>query len=697
MALSKREQQQAALKEYKAQREQKAGEKEKVERKKKIEVHRDVDNMPPPVAGMKRKCGGEEETLSGKRQKTETCQGVLQPKPLLRKAGGSSFFNHLHKKGDKPIPSQAMVRTVDPVRSRAASSLKTNTKASLGESMLGSQANPTSKTPAPGPAKGVQTAKKRKAEEAEQQAHKKRKTTGARFGARETAKVDKVPDRGTDPKTSESKAIGPELPSTSARVASTIAGPKNGPVTDQKPGNFTKTSKSKATGPELSGTSITPTKDQATDPPAGKTSASKAAGPELPGTPTEDQAIVSPTGKPSTSKAAGPELPGAIDGDVADTGKGKASGPEPSGTSKKRTATEAGLQEKPEVKKPRRAPVGLLNHKRACFINAATQCLRGTAPIEEYCRRQANGVLHSVTNCGVNEEDLRSMVGNTRAVSGKKDKVRKAFQASAKDISLSAYFGDLCRRMSTATEPCISPFLFQQAFGTRFNNVGGQPMNGETSEDSSEFLTNLLGELKQEELMSRKTESEEPTVVERVFGVTIANKVACDACGHRRYLGTENRLYLQARIPSQKIPLTLEECFSSFSDRNRPPVFKCGNCGEADSTEKSDVIMETHNYLILQIDRVGPSGKNTTEIRIPQGTIDLSAWATASASEDPKFEVYGIVQHHGTSHTDGHYTAVAKVEGEWWLLDDHSATHVDDTDIERALPGCLIFLRKVSA
>ena len=36
MALSKREQQQAALKEYKAQREQKAGEKEKVERKKKV-------------------------------------------------------------------------------------------------------------------------------------------------------------------------------------------------------------------------------------------------------------------------------------------------------------------------------------------------------------------------------------------------------------------------------------------------------------------------------------------------------------------------------------------------------------------------------------------------------------------------------------------------------------------------------------
>lgn len=43
-----------------------------------IEVHRDVDNMPPPVAGMKRKCGGEEETLSGKRQKVQTTPYLLR-------------------------------------------------------------------------------------------------------------------------------------------------------------------------------------------------------------------------------------------------------------------------------------------------------------------------------------------------------------------------------------------------------------------------------------------------------------------------------------------------------------------------------------------------------------------------------------------------------------------------------------------
>ena len=42
-----------------------------------IEVYRDVDTMPPPVAGMKRKCGGEE-TLSKKRQKVQTRTYLLR-------------------------------------------------------------------------------------------------------------------------------------------------------------------------------------------------------------------------------------------------------------------------------------------------------------------------------------------------------------------------------------------------------------------------------------------------------------------------------------------------------------------------------------------------------------------------------------------------------------------------------------------
>ena len=618
--------------------------------------------------------------------------------------------------------------------------------------------------------------KKRKAEEVEELPNKRREVTGAPFRAQAPAKEDsKVPDRAADPETSKtggSKAIGPELPGISAHIAATIAGPKNGHVTDQKTGNSSKSkasakelsatrtataskstasaeelsaaptataSKSTASAKELSATrtataskstasaeelsaaptataskstasaeelSAAPTATASKSTASAKelsatrtatASKSTASAEELSATPRKDHVTDPRTRKSRASKAAGPELPGTIKGDVTDADKSKAAGLELCGTSKKRSAMKAGLEEKPGVKKTRRVPVGLLNHRLACFANSVTRCLQGTAPINSYYRRQASGVLSSVTNCGVTERDLGSMGGgNTRAVCAKKESVRKAFRESTKKISLSAYFGSLCQRMSTAAEPSISPFVFQQAFGTVFMNDSGEPMDGERSEDSYQFLTHLLAELRQEELISQKPGDEAPTVVDNVFGVKTATKFACEACRHEHSI-TSDEVCIQALIPRQEQPLTLEECFSAFEDRDRPEGYKCGECGKADSTEKSAGIAEIQDHLIFNIKRVTYEGKNTTKISIPQGPIDLSAWSMASASQESNFEVYGVVRHHGADFLDGHYTAMLKIDAQWWLLNDHVVSNVDDAEFGQPQTACQIFLRKVSS
>lgn len=483
-----------------------------------------------------------------------------------------------------------------------------------------------------------------------QQLEKKRKVTG---------------DVGTV-KTSGSKAAGPELPGTSGPVATagTIASPKDGHIEDQKPAEL---SKDAASVEESSGSPVTPEKDRVVDP------------------------------KSSASKAAGPELPGAITGDITDSDKGKAAGPKLCGTSNKRSAMEAGFEGKSEVKKTRRVPVGLFNHHRACFVNAVTQCLRGTAPIDGYYRRKARGVLANVTNCGVTEGDLRKMKGsNTRQICSRKDLVREAFRGAAGNISLSAYFGELCDRMSTTTEPSISPFIFQQALGSQITSGEGRPMDGEHSEDSNEFLTSLLDRLKAEELASRTTGTDEPTVVQKTFGVETAKKVACKACQHE-HSNPAHLVSLPASIPRQKKPLTLEECFSSFEDRNEPSDYKCSVCGKADSTEMATSIVKSHDHLILNIVRVDLIGKNPTTISIPQGPIDLAAWFLGSESQDTQFEVYGVVRHHGSKNTDGHYDAIVKIEGQWWHLDDHRVSSAADAVLTKPQPACQIFLRRLSS
>lgn len=639
-----------------------------------------------------------------------------------------------------------MIKTVNTAWPRPTLSQKAAIKGSSDQDKRKSQVDPISTTPASGSDKAVPNEKKRKAEEIEFLLNKRNKVAGAPFEATPLAKKNsKVPDHATDSETSKTggtKAISHELPGVSAHITTTITGPKDS-VTDQK---SHKSSKSTASAEDLFGTSIAPStkdhvtdsksgmskaagpkltsihaKDHATNPPTGKFSVSKAAGPELTSIHTKDHAINPPTGKSSVSKAAGPdltsihtkdpatnpptgkssaskaaclELPGTIKADITDTNKGKVAGLELSGTSTKRSKTQAGFQEKPEVKKARRDPVGLLNFSRACFANAVTQCLQATAPINDYYRREARGVLPSVANCGVTEGDLRSMGGNTRTTLAKETLVRNAFRQSAEKVALSAYFGQLCDHMSTATEPFISPFLFQQACGTRCKNDDGEPMNGETPEESFQFLTQLLPKLDEEELNSREIWTEKPTVVDEVFGVKTKRDSICEACGHRAS-HTDKAFWLHAAIPNQEKPLTLEECFSSFENKTRLSDYKCEHCLKVGSTDTLTSIA-TQDYLILNVNRTDYKlGKIKTRVKVPKGTVHLSA----PFSQDSVFEVYGVVQHHGQKHDDGHYTALLKVDDRWWYLNDQKVQRTHDIFFDKlpqAQRGCQFFLRKVS-
>ena len=639
-----------------------------------------------------------------------------------------------------------MIKTVNTAWPRPTLSQKAAIKGSSDQDKRKSQVDPISTTPASGSDKAVPNEKKRKAEEIEFLLNKRNKVAGAPFEATPLAKKNsKVPDHATDSETSKTggtKAISHELPGVSAHITTTITGPKDS-VTDQK---SHKSSKSTASAEDLFGTSIAPsTKDHVTDsksgmskaagpeltsihandnstnPPTGKSSVSKAAGPELTSIHTKDHAINPPTGKSSVSKAAGPdltsihtkdpatnpptgkssaskaaclELPGTIKADITDTNKGKVAGLELSGTSTKRSKTQAGFQEKPEVKKARRDPVGLLNFSRACFANAVTQCLQATAPINDYYRREARGVLPSVANCGVTEGDLRSMGGNTRTTLAKETLVRNAFRQSAEKVALSAYFGQLCDHMSTATEPFISPFLFQQACGTRCKNDDGEPMNGETPEESFQFLTQLLPKLDEEELNSREIWTEKPTVVDEVFGVKTKRDSICEACGHRAS-HTDKAFWLHAAIPNQEKPLTLEECFSSFENKTRLSDYKCEHCLKVGSTDTLTSIA-TQDYLILNVNRTDYKlGKIKTRVKVPKGTVHLSA----PFSQDSVFEVYGVVQHHGQKHDDGHYTALLKVDDRWWYLNDQKVQRTHNIFFDKlpqAQRGCQFFLRKVS-
>lgn len=90
--------------------------------------------------------------------------------------------------------------------------------------------------------------------------------------------------------------------------------------------------------------------------------------------------------------------------------------------------------------------------------------------------------------------------------------------------SIGAYFGELARALRAKPGGgSVSPFVFLQAFGTLFKDKDtGIPLDGGSSQDTSQFVDELLERLHEE---NRTADAEKPSLVQDLFNVQKAVKV----------------------------------------------------------------------------------------------------------------------------------------------------------------------------
>ncbi len=62
--------------------------------------------------------------------------------------------------------------------------------------------------------------------------------------------------------------------------------------------------------------------------------------------------------------------------------------------------------------------------------------------------------------------------------------------------SIGARLGDLVSELRATSSPdSVSPFMFLQACGALFKDEDGNPLNGDSSQDTSQFINELLKRL----------------------------------------------------------------------------------------------------------------------------------------------------------------------------------------------------------
>jgi hypothetical protein len=147
-------------------------------------------------------------------------------------------------------------------------------------------------------------------------------------------------------------------------------------------------------------------------------------------------------------------------------------------------------------------------------------------------------------------------------------------------------------------------------------------------------------------------------------------------------------------LPNQGAPCRLEECLDSFTRPQTLGMYSCARCnkaqgGKATLKTRAEIkagISKLPSVLVVHLKRFlwrGESGgihdlmvrsKVNTVVHFPLHGLDLSPYlaeGVAAPAGGAAYDLYGVVEHHGTGAGHGHYTsAVCDDDGKWWYFND---------------------------
>ena len=221
-----------------------------------------------------------------------------------------------------------------------------------------------------------------------------------------------------------------------------------------------------------------------------------------------------------------------------------------------------------------------------------------------------------------------------------------------------------------------------------FRDENNQPLNGDTPQDTAQFITELLKRLHDEEIMecTEKAETKKSSIIEELFHVKGGNKVSrhcgkstchaelttrklsCKDCKHERKIAgqpTADCLGLSVILPTSEVTTTLGELLEHTKTSELLIDSPCPGCKKTDTTSQQAFVERLPKYLIVQAPRArymedqnGLSDRDRrrrssvqkmdTPVEIPATALDLSFLLDGEESSEPHpYEVFGIVEHRG--------------------------------------------------
>ena len=248
---------------------------------------------------------------------------------------------------------------------------------------------------------------------------------------------------------------------------------------------------------------------------------------------------------------------------------------------------------------------------------------------------------------------------------------------------ISGYFGELVNAVSEAPgKGSVSPYAFLQACGSVFQDEKGCPLNGDTSQDTSQFLDELLKRLHDEEMMERAdTDTGKSSFIEELFHVQsgakvshgyctpildtelTAGKLVCGNCALARDTAGQpmsDCFGLKVVLPTSEEPTTLGDLIDRTRTTEVLDDYVCPKCKAIGMTTQEVLVKKLPKYLIVQAPRARHMQKqngnrertiirkNHTLVELPTEALSLSSLLEGDQSNEAhRYEAFATVQHKG--------------------------------------------------
>ena len=184
------------------------------------------------------------------------------------------------------------------------------------------------------------------------------------------------------------------------------------------------------------------------------------------------------------------------------------------------------------------------------------------------------------------------------------------------------------------------------------------------------------------------------SVIRDIFTGLTYTETKCSAC-QITSLSFEPFIMLTIAIPKSYSTVSLVDCLKKYSSQYalaNEDKYQCLHCKDYKDATQITYIWEVPEILIIHLKRFTNeivynnycrTEKNSTKIDFPLDNLDLSDYISPHNKKEAKYELYGVVQQHGTL-SGGHYTACCKnaINNNWYEFNDSNVTYIEPNKVE---------------